>query len=142
MTENNQILSTKCRVNSFLVCDQIYTDPATGKFSLLGIFSRLRVRGFPVRHPQMIWFVSLSELSVGEHNLKISITDPMGEIEAKQIIDRDFSCNSPNTRINLINEIERLKFEKAENYSIVIEVDDEIVFVETFAVSHEDYEYE
>jgi len=140
MTENNQVLSTKCRVNSFLVCDQIYTDPATGKISLLGIFSKLRAKDFPVRHPQMVWYVSLSELSVGEHNLKISITDPMGEIEARQIIDRDFSCNSPNTRINLINEIKRLKFEEPRNYSIITEVDDEIVFVDTFPVSYPDDE--
>jgi len=140
MKENSQVLSTKCRVNGFLVCDQIYNDPATGKMTLLGIFSRLRAREFPMRHPQMIWFVSLSELCVGEHNLKISIADPMGEIETRQIINRDFESKSPNVRVNLINEIHKLKFEEPRNYSIITEVDDEIVFVDTFPVSYADDE--
>tara|TARA_B100002019_G_scaffold291774_1_gene312896 strand:+ start:1263 stop:1685 length:423 start_codon:yes stop_codon:yes gene_type:complete len=140
MKENNQVLSTKCRVNGFLVCDQIYNDPATGKMTLLGIFSKLRAKMFPIRHPEMVWFLSLSELPVGEHNLKISIADPMGEIETRQIIDRDFECKSPHTRINLINEIKKLKFEQAGNYSIITEIDDEIVFVDTFPVLHIDDE--
>tara|TARA_A200000159_G_scaffold147604_1_gene154791 strand:+ start:70 stop:579 length:510 start_codon:yes stop_codon:yes gene_type:complete len=127
-------ISTKCRVNSFITCDGVHIDPATGKHSLLGIFSSLRAKNFPVVHPKMTWFLSLSELRKGTHHLTISMADPTGELEPKIIIDRDFEAPDPLHRVNLINDIHRLKILESKNYSIVIEVDDEIVFVDTLPV--------
>jgi len=130
----NSPISTKCRLNSFMTCDAVHVDPATGKHTLLGIFSSLRAREFPVVHPRMTWFLSLSELNKGKHHLKISMVDPTGELESKVIIDRDFDSPDPQHRVNLVNDIHRLKFLEAKTYSIVIEVDDEIVFVDSFAI--------
>lgn len=130
----NTPISTKCRLNSFMTCDAVHADPATGKHTLLGIFSSLRAKEFPVVHPRMTWFLSLSELRKGKHHLKISIVDPTGELESKVIIDRDFHSPDPQHRVNLVNDIHRLKFLEAKTYSIVIEVDDEIVFVDSFPV--------
>ena len=127
-------ISTKCRINSFITCDGVHIDPATGKHSLLGIFSSLRAKNFPVVHPKMTWFLSLSELRKGTHHLTISMADPTGELEPKIIIDRDFEAPDPLHRVNLINDIHRLKILQSKNYSIVIEVDDEIVFVDSFPV--------
>ena len=150
----NSPISTKCRLNSFITCDAVHFDPATGKHTLLGIFSSLCAKTFPVVHPKMTWFLSLSELHKGKHHLKISLADPTGELETKVIIDRDFQSPNPHERINLINDIHRLKFLEAKTYSIVIEVDDEIVFVDSFRIKHhaeykptqefndEDYDYE
>jgi hypothetical protein len=132
----NSPISTKCRLNSFMTCDAIHVDPATGKHSLLGVFSSLRAKSFPVVHPKMTWFLSLSELHKGKHHLKISMADPTGELETKVIIDRHFESPNPNETINLINQIDRLKFLEAKTYSIVIEVDDEIVFVHSFLIKH------
>jgi len=130
----NSPISTKCRLYSFMTCDAVHIDPATGKHTLLGIFSSLRAREFPVVHPRMTWFLSLSELNKGKHHLKISMVDPTGELESKVIIDRDFDAPDPQHRVNLVNDIHRLKFLEAKTYSIVIEVDDEIVFVDSFAI--------
>ncbi len=130
-------INTKCRVNTFLTCDAVHIDPATGKHSILGTFSSLRAKEFPVRHPKMVWFLTLSELTKGKHHLKMSISDPTGELEARVIIDRHFNVPDPITKVNLINDVHRLKFLEAKNYSIVIEVDDEIVFVDSFSVRDE-----
>lgn len=130
-------LSTKCRVNSFLTCDAVHFDPATGKHTLLGIFSSLKGRNFPIVHPKMVWFLSLSELTQGKHNVKMSLADPTGELEPKPIINRDFESKGAHIRVNLVNELHRVKFIKAKNYSIVIEIDDEIIFVDTFPVKDE-----
>lgn len=130
----NTPISTKCRLNSFMTCDSVHVDPATGKHTLLGIFSSLRAKEFPVVHPRMTWFLSLSELNKGKHHLKISMVDPTGELESRVIIDRDFDAPDPQHRVNLVNDIHRLKFLEAKAYSIVIEVDDEIVFVDSFAI--------
>ena len=66
-------MSTKPQVLAWITCDSVYVDPATGKHTLLGIFSNLRAKEFPVVHPRMIWFLSFSDLTQGKHHLKISI---------------------------------------------------------------------
>ena len=76
-----------------------------------GFFSNLRAKEFPVVHPRMIWFLSFSDLTQGKHMLKISISIPMSEEEPRTIIDREFESPGPQHRINLINDIHRLKFE-------------------------------
>lgn len=129
-------INTKCRVNTFLTCDGVHVDSATGKHTLLGIFSTLRAKNFPVVHPRMVWFLSLSELTKGEHHLKMSIADPTGELDTKVVIDRHFHAPDPLARVNLVNDVHRLKFLEAKNYSIVIEVDDEIVFVDSFRIKY------
>jgi|SaaInlV_125m_DNA_1040241.scaffolds.fasta_scaffold26212_3 hypothetical protein len=127
-------INTKCRVNTFLTCDAVHVDPATGKHTILGIFSSLRGKDFPIVHPKMVWFLSLSELTKGEHHLKMSIADLTGELDTRVIIDRHFDTPDPLVKVNLVNDIHRLKFVEAKNYSIVVEVDDEIVFVDSFPV--------
>jgi hypothetical protein len=108
----------------------------------LGIFSSLRGKQFPIVHPKMTWFLSLSELRKGQHNLKMYISDPTGELEDKLVIDRDFNAPDPLHKVNLINDIHRLKFVKAKAYSIVIEIDDEIIFVDKFPVLNQYEELE
>lgn len=128
-------MSTNPQVLAWITCDSVYVDPATGKHTLLGIFSNLRANEFPVTHPRMIWFLSFSDLTLGSHKLKISIGLPMSEEEPRVIIERDFESPGPHHRINLINDIHRLKFEKPGNYSILIEIDDQVVLASTFAIT-------
>jgi hypothetical protein len=88
-------MSTKPQVLAWITCDSVYVDPATGKHTLLGIFSNLRAKEFPVVHPRMIWFLSFSDLTKGKHQLKISIGIPMSEEEPRYIIDRNFESPGP-----------------------------------------------
>ena len=125
-------MSTKPQVLAWITCDSVYVDPATGKHTLLGIFSNLRAKEFPVVHPRMIWFLSFSDLTQGKHHLKISIGIPMSDEQPRTIIKRDFDSPGPQHRINLINDIHRLKFEEPGNYSILIEIDDQVVLASTF----------
>jgi hypothetical protein len=46
---------------AILLCDQIVQDPATGKHSLLGTFSRVSAPDFPCVHPRLQVFVSLTD---------------------------------------------------------------------------------
>ena len=61
-------------VLSMIVCDQIITDRMTGKQSLIGMFSKVHAPGFPVTHPQLSVFVTLTE-GYGEVQLLIRIAD-------------------------------------------------------------------
>lgn len=128
-------MSTKPQVLAWITCDSVYLDPATGKHTLLGIFSNLRAKEFPVVHPRMIWFLSFSDLTKGNHQLKISIGIPMSEENPRMIIQREFDSPGPQHRINLINDIQNLKFESAGNYSILIEIDEQVVLASTFPIN-------
>lgn len=106
---------------AWLMCDMVYIDPATGKHSFLGCFSSIRVRRFPAKHPRMFWYLSLSDVPVGEHTLKITLNVDLDQ--PQPLLERKFQSQSPLHRINLINEIHNLTFPKAAGYNIVIEVD-------------------
>ena len=128
-------MSTKPQVLAWITCDSVYVDPATGKHTLLGIFSNLRAKEFPVVHPRMIWFLSFSDLPAGKHDLKITIGIPMSEEEPRTIIEKDFQTPGRHHRSNLLNDIQRLKFEVPGNYSILIEIDEQVVLASTFPIS-------
>ena len=115
------------------MCDGVHIDPATGKHTLLGVFSNLKAREFPVTHPYMVWFMTLTDVSTGKHRLRISMgLDPMRPTE---LINREFESHSPLHRINLINELGRLTFPQAGEYSILIEVDDEPLLATSMQVT-------
>ena len=59
---------------SLLVCDQILLDRLTGKTSLIGMFSNIAARSFPVRHPHLCVFASLTD-GRGKTPVEISIVD-------------------------------------------------------------------
>ena len=80
----------------------------------------------------MVWFISLTDCPTGEHTLSISMGLPMEP--AREILSRKFVSDNPAKRINLINEIQNLKFEKPGNLSIVIDVDDHTLLAMSFPV--------
>lgn len=61
-------------VLALIVCDQIINDRMTGKHSLIGMFSRVHARAFPVAHPQICVFASLTD-GHGKVDLTIRIVD-------------------------------------------------------------------
>ena len=115
------------------MCDGVHLDPASGKHTILGVFSNIKARAFPVVHPFMVWFITLSDVAPGEHRIRISMgLDPTNPVE---LIYRPFESQSPLHRINLINEIRNLTFERPGDYSILIEIDDEPLLATNLTVS-------
>lgn len=127
-------MQAKPQILAWITCDAVHIDPGSGKHTLLGVFSNIKARHFPVTHPRMMWFLTLSDVPVGHHKIRIlfgfSLQDP------KEIVARDFESKSPVQRINLINEIRNLRFDKAGDYSITIEIDDEPILVTSLPVSN------
>lgn len=119
---------------AWLMCDGVHADPMTGKHTLLGVFSSIRVREFPATHPRMFWFLSLTDCSVGQHELKISFGQDMSQTQP--IITREFESRNPLHKINLINELRNLTIPAEANYAIVIEVDDHPILVTNLAVGN------
>ena len=61
-------------VLSLLVCDQILIDRLTGKTSLIGMFSTIGAPQYPVRHPHLCVFASLTD-GRGKTPLEMTIVD-------------------------------------------------------------------
>ncbi len=126
-------MQSKPQLLVWLMCDGVHLDPASGKHTILGVFSNIKARAFPVVHPFMIWFITLTDVAPGEHHIRISMgLDPTNPVE---LIYRPFESQSPLHRINLINEIRNLSFERPGDYSILIEVDDEPLLATNLTVS-------
>ena len=127
-------MRSKPQVLAWLTCDGVHVDPGTGKHTILGVFSNIRGRQFPVAHPFMVWFLTLSDVPVGSHKIKISMG--LDATRLQPLIERTFESQSPLQRINLINEIRNLSFPRPGEYSILIEIDDEPLLATSITVSN------
>ncbi|MBK8856462.1 MAG: hypothetical protein IPN11_01870 [Opitutaceae bacterium] len=126
-------MHSKPQLLAWLTCDGVHLDPATGKHTILGVFSNIRAHRFPVTHPFMIWFMTLTDCAAGPHKIRILLgVDPT---QMQLLLERTFESPGPLQRINLINEIRNLSFPAAGDYSITIEVDDEPILATSLAVT-------
>lgn len=121
------------QVLAWLTCDGVHVDPGTGKHTILGVFSNIRGRQFPVVHPFMVWFLTLSDVPTGKHTIKITMG--LEATSMQPLIERTFESQSPLQRINLINEIRNLSFPQPGEYSIIIEVDEDPLLATSIAVT-------
>ncbi len=116
-------MQSKPQLIAWLTCDGVHIDPSSGKHTILGIFSNIHGHKFPIVHPFMIWFLSITDCAPGEHRLKISMG--FNNANPEELLQRPFIAHSPMDRINLINEIRNLSFPAPGEYALVIEIDDE-----------------
>ena len=126
-------VNSKPQLLAWLLCDAVHIDPSSGKHTILGVFSNIMAKRFPVVHPHMVWFMTLTDVAAGPHVMKISMgldpTDP------KPLIERPFDSQGPLARINLINEIRNLSFQQPGEYSILIEIDEEPLLATSLTVA-------
>lgn len=116
------------------MCDSVHIDPATGKHYILGCFSNIRVRQFPAKHPRMVWFLTLTDVKPGKHQLRITFGPNMES--SQKILEREFESQNPLHKINLINEIRNLPFTEAGNYVVTVEIDNDPILVTNLGVNH------
>ena len=127
------LVQSKPQLLAWLTCDAVHIDPGSGKHTILGIFSNIQARQFPVTHPFMIWFLTISDVSTGQHSLKISMG--LEGTTPQQLLERPFESQSPVHRINLINEIRNLSFPGPGEYELLVEIDDELLLATSLTVS-------
>jgi hypothetical protein len=126
-------MQSKPQLLAWMMCDGVHIDPGSGKHTILGVFSNIQARKFPVNHPFMVWFLTITDCAVGEHKLKILFG--MDDTQLKPLLERPFASQSPAHRLNLINEVQNLQFPRAGEYSIVIEIDDEPLLATSITVT-------
>jgi hypothetical protein len=114
---------SKPQLLTWLTCDAVHIDAASGKHTLLGAFSSIKAHHYPVTHPHMVWFLTITDCAPGNHRMRISMSlDPT---KMQVLLERPFESQSPLHRINLINEIRNLTFGEPGEYSLLVEIDEE-----------------
>jgi len=126
-------VQSKPQLLAWMTCDGVHIDPSSGKHTILGAFSNIRARQFPVVHPFMIWFLTVSDCTPGKHTMKISIG--LEPTNMMKVIEREFESHSPMQRISLINELRNCSFPQAGDYNILVEVDDDVVLATHLSVT-------
>ncbi|MFQ5591393.1 MAG: hypothetical protein ACE5HE_09545 [Phycisphaerae bacterium] len=113
-------------VLAMIVCDQIITDRLTGKQSLIGMFAKVHVAGFPVSHPQLSVFVALTD-GYGEVDLLIRIVDandarpPIVEGKGK------VTFKDPRAIANLALSFHGLRFPEPGEYRVQLYCNGELL---------------
>ena len=126
-------VQSKPSLLAWITCDAVHIDPGSGKHTLLGVFSNIKARSFPVVHPYMVWFLTITDVQPGKHKIRMSMgLDP---INLAELLNREFESQSPLHRINLINELRNLRFDQPGDYSILLEVDDDPILATNLTVS-------
>ncbi len=126
-------VQSKPQLLAWMTCDGVHIDPSSGKHTILGVFSSIRARQFPVVHPFMIWFLTVTDCQPGKHTVTISIG--LEPTNMMKVIEREFESQNPLQRVNLINELRNCSFPQAGDYNILIEVDDEPVLATNLSVT-------
>lgn len=116
-------MNSKPQLLSWITCDHVHVDPSTGKQFYLGAFSGLGSREFPLRFPQFFGVLTITDVPVGKHSLKISMG--YSTEEPKEILNQEFESKSPLQRINLVHLFRNVEFPQPGEMAINIEVDEQ-----------------
>lgn len=126
-------MQSKPQLLAWLTCDGVHIDPGSGKHTILGVFSNIQGREFPIVHPFMVWFLTLTDCGAGDHKMKISMG--FEDHAPEPLLERPFRSQSPLDRINLINEIRNLTFPAPGEYSLLVEIDEEPLLATSIVVT-------
>ena len=110
----------------FTLCD--FAQDAGGKLTIVGTFDQIGSQTFPVVHPScsLACRLRFSEKETGVHDFKVRLVDSKGK-EIIPSIEGNINVGMPgNTQyaaINIVGNLNQLKFEKEGRYSFELYVD-------------------
>lgn len=102
---------------AIVVCDAIHTDPATGKRSLLGLFSVIFGREFPLKVPAMAVYVSLTECR-GKFPVILQIIDVNENREAVSRVEGEVEFDNPLGMLEIDFRLGELQFPEPGEYRV------------------------
>jgi hypothetical protein len=117
-------------IEAFLLCDA--ATQQQGKLNVLGAFHNIWAKQLPVKHPacSVAMRIRFEKIEDGNHSVKIQIIDQDGKhigpklegnISVQTIPELDSSV------VNLVINIQGLKFEKYGQYRIDLAIDNQIM---------------
>jgi hypothetical protein len=110
----------------FTLCD--FAQDAGGKLTIVGTFDQIGSATFPVIHPacSLACRLRFSEKESGVHDFKLKLVDASGKNVIKPIEGNINVAIPPKVQysaINIVGNLNQLKFEKEGRYSFELYVD-------------------
>ena len=110
----------------FTLCD--FAQDAGGKLTIVGTFDQIGSKTFPVVHPScsLACRLRFAEKESGEHDFTLKLVDAKGKEVIPSIEGKINVAIPPNIKysaINIVGNLNQLKFEKEGRYSFELYVD-------------------
>lgn len=114
------------KIETFVLCDA--ATECVGKLNILGTFDSIHARQVPAIHPQCSVAMRLRfELHErGEHKVRVNMIDADGRLVIPPLdakVQVRVPDNATSCAINMILNLQSLKFERYGEYSIDLQVD-------------------
>jgi uncharacterized protein DUF6941 len=102
----------------------------SSKLTIVGTFDSIQSKQFPCTHPACAIAIRLrfSKKETGVHSFKLKLNDPAGKEIIPAIegnIDVAVPSNNQYSAINIVVNLNQLKFEKEGRYSFELFIDDD-----------------
>jgi len=104
---------------ALLICDGAHRDPATGKWTLLGLFNTLQVAQFPFHMPQMIAYLAMTDAQ-GKVPIKVKIVDSDEIHDPLFIQENEFPIKDPRVVTDIVIGIRGVSFPKPGEYRLQV----------------------
>ena len=111
---------------SMILCDAIWVDPATGKQTILGVFTELGAREFPAIHPLLAVSVCLTDAH-GTIPVRLQLVDADEEEAPLFVSEANYEFPDRRAIINLVLHLTGLVFPCAGEYRFQLFANNEFV---------------
>ena len=118
---------------SFLVCDSLYADPATGKLSLLGVLQGIGGHEFPLAYPKICVYADLTD-GRGRITISARLADVADELDPIFEIGGEANFDNPRRTAVFTAEIENAVFPAPGHYYVQLLADEKIIAERRFSV--------
>ncbi len=100
---------------AMVVCDFIWRDPFTTKKTLIGTFSVIGGTSFPLIHPSMDVYVSLTD-GIGKCTVRLELADVNDEREPIFVLEQDVEFEDPRIVLEAVFQISGTTFPRPGEY--------------------------
>lgn len=112
---------------ALVICDFIYRDPYTSKFTLLGTFSTITGRDYPLHHPHLFVYAALTG-GRGKMPLRLELVSTNEEDKLLSKLEGEVDCSEDPRAIQEFSfGFNGLIFPKAGEYRIALYANDEFM---------------
>ena len=112
-------------VHAMVICDGVYQETTTGKCTVLGTFSDISSRVFPVIHPVMFVFVQMTDIQ-GQVPIRLRmvrvVPQAPGEVEEFRTPDVVVTVPSPLEVVEISIRLSGVRFDQPGEYRIQLVV--------------------
>lgn len=119
------------KVNALLICDQVIVDKYSGKKSLIGIFENINAKKFPVQHPSLAIYASLTD-AAGVYSIKVTINELIENTIIGEATIPEMKFTDRLGLNEIIMNLQGLRFNQEGKYALNLYANDEIIATKTF----------